>query len=54
MSHQVAEKVEEIDHLPACHLLIEREVRQKKYDRFHRKNPFFIRQRIDIQHFNLG
>lgn len=38
----------------ACHLLIEREPRKLKFDRFHRENPYFMRCRMDITDFNLN
>lgn len=44
LSHQIAESYE--GH--GCHVLIEREGRKLKYDRFHRDNPFYFRLRLDI------
>lgn len=52
-SHQIAEKLKEKDNSMAIHVLIEREPRKLKYDRFHRDNKFFIRCKMDIKDFNL-
>ncbi|CAD8160348.1 unnamed protein product [Paramecium pentaurelia] len=52
-SHQIAEKLKEKDNSMAIHVLIEREPRKLKYDRFHRDNKYFIRCKMDIRDFNL-
>jgi tRNA:m4X modification enzyme len=51
-SHQIAETLKYMNST-AVHVLIEREPRKLKYDRFHRENKFFIRCKMDIRDFNL-
>ncbi|KAM3139179.1 hypothetical protein pb186bvf_008777 [Paramecium bursaria] len=52
-SHQVAETLKQFSNHYACHVLIEREPRKQKYDKYQRKNPYYIRCRLDITDFNL-
>ena len=53
LTHGVAVALKLIDERMACHVLIERESRRQKYDKFHRDNPYFIRLRMDIMDFHL-
>jgi tRNA:m4X modification enzyme len=55
LSHGIAEQLAVEDkEKKSCHVLIEREPRRLKFDRFHRENPYFMRLRMDITDFNLA
>ena len=53
LSHEIAQKLKEKTSKHSTHILIERESRRLKFDRFNRDNPRYIRVRMDIMDFNV-
>ncbi len=54
LSFAIASKVKELTNKNSKNILLEREVRRNKFDRFFKQNPFFQRYKSDVSDFDFS
>lgn len=54
LSFAIASKIQEEFKTHSKNILLERETRRNKFDKFFKDNPFFQRYKADVSHFDFN